>query len=193
MDLQWLSVAKTAEEEKQQFDKLYGMLVQLSKKGSPVAPTVPFAATVPSAAATVTVVDPVKDEFTAVKEDLLANFKALSVGGDLAIPALETCSGCQQSFYSEAERVKHLESAAACAEWCARRLTTEAWMSEPFFARLDRGVATLRKGKTCRFCHKSVATGRTGLEKHFAQSAVCQRLAHIAFREWAVTPVEHKE
>lgn len=181
MDLEWLRVAKTAEEEKQQFDKLYGMLVQLSKKGSPTAAPAPA---------------PVKDEFTALKEDLLANFNALSVGGDLAIPTLETCSGCQKSFYSEAERAKHLESAAACAEWYARGATTEAWMSEPFFARLDRGVAALRKGKMCRFCHKSVAAGRIGLEKHFAQSGVCQRLAHIAFREWtisAVTPAAHKE
>lgn len=163
-----MKAPKNEEEEKEQFDKLYHMLVQLSAKGAP-----PESVPQPP---------PSGDEFTRLKLDILANFRSGNGGG--TIPALETCQGCNQSFYSGAERERHLQHTPACQEWIRRNVSARPGWDVPFFAFLDQGVGDLlTPSKECRFCRKPMK-GRKGLEKHFAQTPLCNRLAHDSFHSW---------
>jgi hypothetical protein len=178
MNFDWVKAPKNEEEEKEQFDKLYHMLVQLSAKKEPVPPQLD-----PSPP----ISHPTGDEFTRLKLDILANFR--SGNGFGAIPALETCQGCNQSFYSGAERERHLQQTPACQEWIRRGVITRPGWDVPLFAFLEQGVGVLlTASKECRFCRKPMK-GRKGLEKHFAQTPLCNRLAHDSFRTWFLASV----
>ncbi len=183
MDFRWVKAPKNKAEEKEQFDKLYHMLVQLSKKSGEdlpsVTPAVPVAPSVPSVPA---------DEFTRLRMDLLANFKGQA---GLGIPALVTCTGCHRSFYSEAEREKHFRTTPACQEWARRGLVWKAEQDIPFFSWMELGIHTLLSPSTkeCRFCQKPIANRRAH-EKHLLQTPICNRLAHHTFQSWFLaTPV----
>lgn len=177
MNFDWVKAPKSKEEEKEQFDKLYHMLVQLSKpEPTPIEPVEPATDTTPTPL----------DEFTQLKMDLLANFQGIKGQGQgVEIPALETCKGCQQSFYSQAEHQKHLLHALACSEWYNRGKTELPIQNVPFFSFLDKGLSQFTHTKECSFCHKSIPyPQRKGLERHYTQSPVCNRLAHDTFRSW---------
>jgi hypothetical protein len=180
MNFDWVKAPKSKEEEKEQFDKLYHLLVQLSGKTGEPVPSVP------------SVEAKIEDEFTRLKHDILANFRGSSSSSSGTIPALETCQGCNQSFYSGAERERHLQQTPACQEWIRRGLTTHPEWDVPFFAFLEQGVGSLMTpSKDCCFCRKSVKT-RKGLEKHFVQTPLCNRLAHDTFRTWFQTSMPQR-
>lgn len=167
MNFDWVKAPKTQEEEKEQFDKLYHLLSRLSASGRQEAPQEP---------------EPVADEFTRLKLDLLANFRGSNGLG--TIPALETCQGCHRSFYSASEKERHLQQTPACQEWIRRGLTSRPEWNVPFFAFLEQAVELLlTPNKECQFCRKPVKT-RKGLEKHLTQTVLCNRLAHDTFQGW---------
>ena len=166
MNFDWIKTPKNQHEEKEQFDKLYHMLVRMS--GSSIA-------SVPSSS-------PPMDEFTRLKLDLLAN---LRMSGGVSIPPLETCRGCDRSFYSQEELNKHYHHAPACQEWVRRGLVRTPSTEIPFFSFLEEGLSLLlgSGGRTCRFCEKPMAN-RKALERHFQATVLCNRLAHDTFRSW---------
>lgn len=177
MDFRWVKTPKNKEDEKEQFDKLYHMLVKLSNKGNEIV--LPSASTAP----TVTTERP-NDEFTRLKMDILANFNGQT---GVSIQALETCRGCNRSFYSDAERDKHLRQTPACQEWTQRGLAYYPEMDVPFFSFLEQGLSTLLGPmKNCKFCQKQILN-RRAQEKHYIQSPLCNRLAHDSFRSWSHT------
>lgn len=177
MNFDWVKAPKNKEEEKEQFDKLYHMLVRLSESGkeeSPVpVPPVPVPVPIP----------PVPmDEFTRLKMDILANFRGDGTG---SIPPLEVCKGCDHSFYSKEALTRHFQQAPACREWVHRGLTQKTEMDIPFFSVVEQGLATLLgpTSKTCRFCQKPISN-RKAQEKHYLQEPICNRLAHDTFQSW---------
>ena len=185
MDFKWIKTPASDKEEKEQFDKLYHLLVQLSDKGKQHSPT----------HETVNVIieekkeeNPEKtgdlDEFMKLKLDILANFQ-----GGVEITPLQTCKGCDRSFYSEGEREKHFEQSPACLEWTKRNLSRTPLSITPFFTFMEQGISTLltsSSSSSCLFCHKPILH-RKGLEKHYQQSTICNRLAHDTFQKWYQT------
>ena len=186
MNFDWVKAPKSQEEEKEQFDKLYHMLVQLSASGRQENPILQESQESQDQGQEQPKnqerQESVGDEFTRLKLDLLANFRG--VAGLGTISSLETCQGCQQSFYSAQERERHLHQTPACQEWTRRGLIPRPEWDTPFFSFLEQGVgALLTPNKECRFCHKQVKSSK-GLEKHFTQTALCNRLAHDTFQGW---------
>lgn len=180
MNLDWVKVPKNKEEEKEQFDKLYHMLVRLSEAGkeeSPVAASSTVASSASSVATTAQM-----DEFTRLKMDILANFKGDGTG---SIPPLEVCKGCDHSFYSNDALTRHFQQAPACREWVQRGLIQKTEMDMPFFSVVEQGLSTLlgSTSKTCRFCQKPISN-RKAQEKHYLQAPICNRLAHDTFQSW---------
>lgn len=189
MNFDWVKAPKTEKEEKEQFDKLYHLLVQLSDKGKKQSPT-------HVSSENTVVVSPSEskphkkkedekprdlDEFMRLKLDILANFK-----GGVEITPLQTCKGCDRSFYSEGERGKHFEQSPACLEWTQRNLTRTSLSAIPFFTFMEQGLSILTDSSpspSCIFCHKSISN-RKSLEKHYQQSVICNRLAHDSFQKW---------
>lgn len=167
MNFDWVKAPKNQEEEKEQFDKLYHLLSRLSTSGRQDLPQEQ---------------KPVGDEFTRLKLDLLANFRGSNGLG--TIPSLETCQGCNRSFYSDQEKERHLQQTPACQEWIRRGLTIRPEWDTPFFSFMEQGMGKLiTSDNTCQFCCKPVKT-RKGLEKHLAQTPLCNRLAHDTFQRW---------
>jgi hypothetical protein len=179
MNFDWVKVPKTEKEEKDQFDTLYRYLSTLSNKGkdksneivevsSPVAP-------IPNPSS--------MDEFTRLRLDLLSNFQSMGVG----IAPLQSCKGCDRSFYSELELERHWENSRACNEWVKRELTITDESNIPFFSFLETGLSTLLESDKsvshCIFCKKQINT-RKAHEKHLQQSMICNRLAHDTFSKW---------
>ena len=194
MNLDWVKVPKNKEEEKEQFDKLYHMLVRLSEAGKEASPVSPplvaasassSAASVSSSAASVaaSVASSTQmDEFTRLKMDILANFRGDGTG---SIPPLEVCKGCDHSFYSNDALTRHFQQAPACREWVHRGLLQKTEMDTPFFSVVEQGLSTLlgSTSKTCRFCQKPISN-RKAQEKHYLQAPICNRLAHDTFQSW---------
>lgn len=186
MNFDWVKAPKSQEEEKEQFDKLYHMLVQLSASGRQENPILQESQEHQVIQQHQERQEPVGDEFTRLKLDLLANFRGAGLG---TISSLETCQGCHQSFYSAQERERHLQQTPACQEWTRRGLIPRPEWDTPFFSFLEQGVgALLTPDKECHFCRKQVKS-RKGLEKHFAQTALCNRLAHDTFQGWFLSSV----
>jgi len=182
MDFHWIKTPKTQEEEKAQFDKLYHLLVQLSHKGQEVPASASSSASssaslVPVASASAAFPE---DEFTTLKMDILANFSS----ADTMTP-LQTCKGCDRSFYSTFEMEKHHRQSPAC-----QRCSTIESMSSPalsFPSFMEKGLSEVMEldgsHARCRFCQKDLPS-RKAQEKHFAQSLPCNRLAYHAFHQW---------
>lgn len=175
MNFDWVKVPKSKEEEKEQFDKLYQLLVRMSS-GQGAEPPRPVVPSVPM------------DEFTRLKLDILANFRGGSGEGkgQGQITPLETCRGCERSFYSKEDVERHLRVTPACLEWVRQGLTPIPSMEVPFFSFMEEGFhATLlgQGGKTCRFCEKPLLN-RRALERHLQTATLCNRLAHHAFTTW---------
>lgn len=183
MNFDWVKVPKNKQEEKEQFDKLYQMLVRMSAPAaSPPPPPPPAPVVAPSPAPAPPLTPAPLDEFTRMKLDLLAN---LRMSGGVSIQPLETCRGCDRSFYSKEELNKHYTLAPACQEWVRRGLLRSPFTEIPFFSLLDEGLRAFMgsQGRSCRFCEKPIANQRA-LERHFQTSAICNRLAHDTFRTW---------
>jgi hypothetical protein len=174
MNLDWVKVPKNKEEEKEQFDKLYHMLVRLSEAGKEESPV--------AASSVVSASSVPMDEFTRLKMDILANFRGDGTG---SIPPLEVCKGCDHSFYSNDALTRHFQQAPACREWVHRGLTQKTEMDMPFFSVVEQGLSTLlgSTSKTCRFCQKPISN-RKAQEKHYLQAPICNRLAHDTFQSW---------
>jgi hypothetical protein len=176
MNFDWVKVPTSKEEEKEQFDTLYQFLSKLSNKGAQESvPTPPSVPSIPSVSG--------MDEFMRLKMDLLSNFQSMGVG----ITPLETCKGCDRSFYSKAELDRHWEQSGACAEWVKRELQVTERSNIPFFSFMDQGLSSLlssdSSGSHCIFCKKQVNT-RKAHEKHLQQTMICNRLAHDTFQKW---------
>ncbi len=182
MNFDWIKIPKNKDEEKEQFDKLYRLLVQMSGK----AETKPGKEeTKPGPRGDAIVKQPM-DEFTRLKMDILANFR----GGDGrgAITPLETCQGCDRSFYSKEDKERHLRITPACREWVRQGLVCVPSMNAPFFSMMEEGLQLLLGpgGKTCRFCEKPLMNRRAH-EKHLQSTVLCNRLAHHTFQTWYST------
>lgn len=200
MNFDWVKAPKTDREEREQFDKLYHLLVQLSDKGKKQSPT----HEVISITENVIVEEKTEiqnrdnlkktepedlkktgdlDEFMRLKLDILANFQ-----GGVEITPLQTCKGCDRSFYSEGEREKHFEQSPACLEWTKRNLLRTPLSTTPFFTFMEQGISILLTSSpsSCLFCHKPILH-RKGLEKHYQQSMICNRLAYDTFQKWYQT------
>jgi hypothetical protein len=204
MNFDWVKAPKTAEEEKEQFDKLYHLLVKLSKKDESVAvgqqeplekkgDSTGGAGTggtggTGGAVGTEETIGPL-DEFTAIKMDIIASLYS----GGTNITIIQTCRGCEVSFYSEMELMRHQEASPACQEWIRCCPATNPKNTKtplpPFFTFLEKGLATLLtpEGTDCTFCHKSLPS-RKAQEKHYTQSLPCNRLAHYTLRKWMGSP-----
>jgi len=188
MDFKWIKTPKSDKEEKEQFDKLYQLLVKLSDKGKQDGPTSNHIInTTYNKREEKKEEEPedIKkgdmDEFMRLKLDILANFQ-----GGVEITPLQTCNGCSRSFYSEGEREKHFEQSPACFEWSKRNLSHTPLSTVPFFTFMEQGISTLLCSSSCSFCHKPISH-RKALEKHYQQSAICNRLAHDTFQTWYQT------
>ena len=188
MDFNWIKTTTSDKEEKEQFDKLYHLLVQLSDKGKKQSPTHVShqnQVVISPPPSQKKKEEPLEktgdlDEFMRLKLDILANFH-----GGVEITPLQTCKGCDRSFYSEGERGKHFEQSPACLEWTNRNLTRTPLSAIPFFTFMEQGLSMLMDSSppSCLFCHKPISN-RKSLEKHYQQSVICNRLAHDAFQKW---------
>ncbi len=182
MNFDWVKVPKSKEEEKEQFDTLYQFLSKLSNKGN--QDSTPSSVSTPSVSLPVPVsATSGMDEFMRLKMDLLSNFQSMGVG----ITPLETCKGCDRSFYSKTELDRHWEQSGACAEWVRRELQVTERSNMPFFSFIDQGLSSLlisdQSVSYCIFCKKQV-NHRKAHEKHLQQSMICNRLAHDSFQKW---------
>jgi hypothetical protein len=199
MDFHWIKAPKTQEEEKAQFDKLYHLLVQLSHKGQqvPATPATPASAFSASASSSSTALTSAvsrasafpEDEFTTLKMDILANFSST----DTMTP-LQTCKGCDRSFYSTFEMEKHHRQSPAC-----QRCSTIDALPSPalsFLSFMEKGLSEVMEidgsHARCRFCQKDLPS-RKAQEKHFALSLPCNRLAYHAFHQWYTALSDSKE
>lgn len=183
MNFDWIKAPKTQDEEKAQFDKLYHLLVQLSHKGRaeevPATPATPASASASLVPAASQPAFP-EDEFTTLKMDILANFSS----ADTMTP-LQTCKGCDRSFYSTFEMEKHHRQSPAC-----QRCSTIGSMFSPatsFTSFMEKGLSEVMEmdgsHARCRFCQKDLPS-RKAQEKHYSQSLPCNRLAYHAFHQW---------
>ena len=189
MNFDWVKVPKNKEEEKEQFDTLYHLLVRMS--GQAQAGLGQAQAGLRQAqqqaglrqAQQAPLTTPPMDEFTRLKLDILANFR--SGDGRGAITPLETCGGCDRSFYSKEDVDRHLRSTPACREWVRQGLTHAPSMDVPFFSKMEEGLRALLGpgGTTCRFCEKPLLNRRAH-EKHLQSAVLCNRLAHHTFQSW---------
>ena len=181
MNFDWVKAPKNKEEEKEQFDKLYHMLVRLSKKGEEEIKEIQEIQEIQEKQE----IHKPLNEFMQLRLDILENFKGQN---GTAIPALVTCKGCNSSFYSETERQRHFQQAPACAEWTRRGLVRSSEMDVPFLPMMEQALSTLLGPdyKSCRFCQKAIAT-KKAQEKHYSQAPLCNRLAHDTFRSWFQT------
>jgi len=181
MDFKWIKKTTSDKEEKEQFDKLYHLLVQLSHKGDTLQGDTSQADKVEPVPPLFPVVD--KDEFTTLKMDILANF---NLSGESIAP-LETCRGCDRSFYSTFGLEKHWSASPACKRFITECSDTDILGTLPFLSFLEKGMATLLQsdatGTHCRFCQRDLPS-RKAQEKHYGQSIPCNRLAHHTFRQW---------
>lgn len=192
MNFDWIKIPKNKDEEKEQFDKLYRLLVQMSGKGETTRPgkgetTRPGMAEMRVEQREERIVKQPVDEFTRLKMDILANFR----GGDGrgVITPLETCQGCDRSFYSKEDKERHLRVTPACREWVRQGLVCMPSMNVPFFSTMEEGFQSLLGpgGKTCRFCEKPLMNRRAH-EKHLQSTVLCNRLAHHTFQTWYSSP-----
>jgi hypothetical protein len=205
MNFDWVKVPKNKEEEKEQFDTLYHLLVRMSGQaqaglGQAQAGLGQAQAGLGQAQAQqqaglgqaqaglrqaqkAPLTTPPMDEFTRLKLDILANFR--SGDGRGAITPLETCGGCDRSFYSKEDVERHLRSTPACREWVRQGLTHAPSMDVPFFSKMEEGLRALlgKEGTTCRFCEKPLLNRRAH-EKHLQSAVLCNRLAHHTFQSW---------
>jgi hypothetical protein len=172
MNFDWVKVPKNKEEEKEQFDTLYHMLLRMSVQG-----------TTGQGARQAPPVSLPMDEFTKLKMDILSNFRGGEGRG--IITPLETCQGCDRSFYSKEDKERHLRVTPACREWLRQNLVCTPSMAMPFFSMMEEGFQMLLgpTGKTCRFCEKPLLN-RRAQEKHLQTTMLCNRLAHHTFRSW---------
>jgi len=194
MNFDWIKAPKTQDEEKAQFDKLYHLLVQLSHKGRaeevPATPssTASLPASASAAASTASAVPP-EDEFTTLKMDILANFSSADT-----ITPLQTCKGCDRSFYSTFEREKHHRQSPACQRCSTIESIPSPALSFPSF--MEKGLSEVMEidgsHARCRFCQKDLPS-RKAQDKHFAQSIPCNRLAYHAFHQWYTASSASKE
>lgn len=185
MNFDWIKAPKSEKEEKEQFDKLYHLLVQLSDKGKDTSPThiISEKNTIESPKLNKSTKSQHEkigdlDEFMKLKLDILSNFK-----GGVEITPLQTCRGCEHSFYSEGELEKHLEQSHACLEWTKRNPSGSPKSYPSFFSFMETGFSTLLQSSSCIFCHKSIPH-RKALEKHYQQSTICNHLAYDTFQSW---------
>jgi len=203
MNFDWVKVPKSKEEEKEQFDTLYHLLVRMSGQAQQQAGLGQAQAGLGQAQAGLgqaqqqaglrqvglrqaqkaPLTTPPMDEFTRLKLDILANFR--SGDGRGAITPLETCGGCDRSFYSKEDVERHLRSTPACREWVRQGLTHAPSMDVPFFSKMEEGLRALLGpgGQTCRFCEKPLLNRRAH-EKHLQSAVLCNRLAHHTFQSW---------
>lgn len=170
-----MKVPTNETEEKEQFDRLYKFLVQSSIKAKQ-SPTETITPSEPSK-----VESSGKDEFSLLRLDLLSNFQSMGIG----ITPLQTCKGCDGSFYSEMELEKHWAKSPACSEWSKRNLEVTEASNRPFFEFLEDGLSMLLSSSSCKFCNKKITT-RKAHDKHLQQSMICNRLAHDTFLSWIV-------
>jgi hypothetical protein len=182
MNFDWVKVPKSEEEEKEQFDTLYQFLSKLSNKGKEGSPSTSIPST--SVSSPHIPITSGMDEFMRLKMDLLSNFQSMGVG----ITPLETCKGCERSFYSKTELDRHWEQSGACAEWVKRELLVTERSNMPFFSFIEQGLSSLlysdQSVSYCMFCKKQVNHRKGGHEKHLQQSMICNRLAHDTFQKW---------
>jgi hypothetical protein len=185
MNFDWVKVPKSEKEEKEQFDTLYQFLSGLSNKAKENTNEIIEPSESSSSINSLPLVplSSSMDEFSRLRLDLLSNFQNQGVG----ITPLQTCKGCDRSFYSELELERHWEQSCACLEWVNRGLSITDESATPFFSFLEKGLASLlgsdKPVPYCIFCKKQI-NNRKAQEKHYQQSMICNRLAHDTFSKW---------
>lgn len=217
---------KTKEEEKEEFDKLYNLLFSLSTKGTnknisrPPPPLLSDSSSndslsfsdSPSTYSEDSEKSEELDEFSKMKNDILANFTKKDITNNKELEKIpikieinvfdkvenniieevikidkQICKACDRIYQSQSCLDAHLDFSEVCRKWYTllSNHVDQIELSSPIHLLVDNwlsSVITGDKPHKCKYCN-STFVSRGNHHKHYYTANACNRLAYYEFKK----------